>query len=265
MVVVSPTMNKEELRERILAAVQDLYADVASCPMHEFHFPTGRPACEYVGYPEAELDAIPATALESFAGVGYPFAADVIRKGNSILDIGSGSGTDIINAAQKAGSAGKVFGIDLTREMISKAQANVEQAGLANVKILEANAEALPFDDESFDVVTSNGVLNLVPDKRAAYGEIYRVLKSGGHIQISDIVLAKEISEKSKSNPQLWAECIVGAVPEEAYLDIIRDAGFRAVRIVGRIDYFGGSTSESTKKAAHQFGASSITLVGVKG
>jgi arsenite methyltransferase len=264
MVVVSPTMNKEELRERILAAVQDLYADVASCPMREFHFPTGRPACEYVGYPEAELDAIPATALESFAGVGYPFAVDVIREGNSILDIGSGSGTDLINAAHKAGSAGKVYGIDLTEQMIAKAQANAEQAGLSNVKIEKANADSLPFADESFDVVTSNGVLNLVPDKRAAYGEIYRVLKPGGHIQISDIVLAKEISEKSKLNPQLWAECIVGAVPEEAYLDLIREAGFGDMRIIRRIDYFGKSPSESTKKAAHQFGASSITLVGVK-
>jgi arsenite methyltransferase len=265
MVVVSPTMNKEELRERILAAVQDLYCDVASCPSRGFHFPTGRPACEYVGYPNSELNAIPATALESFAGVGYPFAAKVIRDGDTVLDIGSGSGTDLINAALKAGSTGKVYGIDLTQEMIMKARSNVLEAELANVEVQEANAEALPFPDESFDVVTSNGVLNLVPDKRVAYREICRVLRRGGHIQISDIVLAKEISEKSKSNPQLWAECIVGAVPEESYLDLIRDAGFRDVRIIGRIDYFGGSPSESTKKAAHQFGASSITLLGVKG
>jgi len=184
--------------------------------------------------------------------------------GDTVLDIGSGSGTDLINAAFKAGPDGKVFGIDLTMEMIQKARANVATAGIMNAKVVEANAESLPFDNESLDVVTSNGVLNLVPNKKAAYAEIYRALKPGGRIQISDIVLAKEISEKSKANPELWAECIVGAVPEEAYLDLIRSAGFSDARVVSRIDYFDKSSSESTKNAAHQFGASSITISGSK-
>jgi len=265
MVVVLPTKNKEQLRTRILTAVKDMYAEVASQPGREFHFPTGKPACEYVGYPQEELDAIPATALESFAGVGYPFAAGAIRPGDTVLDIGSGSGTDLINAALKAGPQGKVYGIDLTQEMIAKAQESCAKAGIENAEILEANAESLPLPDASVEVVTSNGVLNLVPDKRTAYREIHRVLKPGGKIQISDIVLAREISEKSKANPQLWAECIVGAVPEQAYLDLIREAGFADVRIISRIDYFDGSTSDSTKKAAHQFGASSITFTGTKG
>jgi SAM-dependent methyltransferase len=264
MVVVLPTKNKEELRQRILSAVKDMYADVASCPSKEFHFPTGRPACEYVGYPKGELDAIPATALESFAGVGYPFLVDAIRPGDTVLDIGSGSGTDLINAAFRVGPDGKVFGIDLTMEMIQKARANVATAGIVNAKVVEANAESLPFEDASIDVVTSNGVLNLVPNKKAAYAEIHRALKPGGRIQISDIVLAKEISEKSKANPELWAECIVGAVPEEAYVDLIREAGFADARVISRIDYFDKSSSDSTKNAARQFGASSITIAGTK-
>jgi SAM-dependent methyltransferase len=264
MVVVLPTKNKEELRERILTAVKDMYSDVASCPSKEFHFPTGRPACEYVGYPKGELDAIPATALESFAGVGYPFLVDAIRPGDTVLDIGSGSGTDLINAAFRVGPDGKVFGIDLTVEMIQKARGNVATAGIVNAEIIDGNAESLPFEDASLDVVTSNGVLNLVPNKKTAYAEIYRALKPGGRIQISDIVLAKEISEKSKANPQLWAECIVGAVPEEAYLDLIRGAGFDDVKVISRIDYFDKSSSDSTKNAAQQFGASSITFTGTK-
>jgi len=260
MVVVLPTKDKEEFRKRILAAVREMYADVASCPTKEFHFPTGRGACEYVGYPKDELDGIPATALESFAGVGYPFSANVITAGMTVLDVGSGSGTDVVNAAARVGPDGRVFGVDMTDLMIEKARKNVSLAGLNNVEIRAGNAESLPFPDNSIDVVTSNGVLNLVPDKRAAFGEIRRVLKPGGKIQISDIVLAQEISEKSKANPQLWAECIVGAVPESVYLDIVREAGFDDVQVIGRIDYFNGSSSESTKKAARQFGASSITL-----
>ncbi|MDH4070431.1 MAG: methyltransferase domain-containing protein [Ignavibacteria bacterium] len=264
MVVVLPTKNKEELRERIINAVQDLYAEVACKPSKEFHFPTGRPACEYVGYPTSELDRIPETALESFAGVGYPFAAEVLESGMTILDIGSGSGTDLINAALRVGPGGTVFGVDLTTEMIEKGEENLKAAGITNAEIKQANAESLPFPDASIDVVTSNGVLNLVPDKKTAFSEIFRVLKPGGKIQISDIVLAQEISEKSKANPQLWAECIVGAIPEEAYIELIRDTGFPDVEIVSRIDYFDGSASDSTKNAARQFGATSITLRGTR-
>jgi len=264
MVVVLPTKNREELRERILTAVQTMYAEVASCPTRKFHFPTGRSACEYVGYPQNVLDLIPPHALESFAGVGYPFAAGVITKGMSVLDIGSGSGTDLIHSAFMVGPSGRVFGIDLTEEMISKGRASLEKAQIKNGEIKEGNAESLPFPDNSIDVVTSNGVINLVPNKKTAFQEIFRVLKPGGKIQISDIVLATEISEKSRANPQLWAECIVGAVPEHAYIGLVRDIGFSDIDIIGRIDYFSGSASDSTRKAARQFGASSITLRGTK-
>jgi arsenite methyltransferase len=264
MAVVAPTANIEELRERILNAVQDMYTDVATMPARTFHFPTGRWACEYLGYPKEELDAIPQSAVESFAGVGYPFKADVIRSGHHVLDIGSGSGTDILIASSKVGQTGEVYGLDMTNSMIEKAKENVAKSRSTNVHVFKGNAEFLPWGDESFDIVTSNGVLNLVPDKRTAFGEIFRVLRRGGYIQISDIVLNLEISEKSRMNPQLWAECIVGAVPEDRYIDMIRAAGLRNVRIIERSDYFDRSPNESTKKTAKQYGAISITITAIK-
>ncbi|MBI4547080.1 MAG: methyltransferase domain-containing protein, partial [Ignavibacteriae bacterium] len=255
MALVTPTTNKEELRERILSAVQEMYAEVASCPTRGFHFPTGRTACEYVGYPEDELDAIPASAVESFAGVGYPFKANVIRRGDIVLDVGSGSGTDILITALKVGQEGKVHGLDMTPAMIEKANENISKARAKNIQILEGNAESIPLPDAMVDVITSNGVLNLVPDKEGAYREIFRVLKAGGHLQISDIVLSKDLSEKSRSDPQLWAECIVGAVTEENYLNLIRSVGFTDVRIIDTVDYFDRSPNPSTKNVARQYGA----------
>ncbi|MBI3004352.1 MAG: methyltransferase domain-containing protein [Ignavibacteriales bacterium] len=265
MPIVAPTANKEELRNRIFSAVQDMYTEVASCPTKTFHFPTGRWACEFVGYPAEELDAIPTTAVESFAGVGYPFKGNIIRPGDRVLDIGCGSGTDILIAALKVGPSGQVLGLDMTDAMLEKAQLNIERAHVLNVQVIQGNAESILQASASVDVVTSNGVLNLSPDKKAAFAEIYRVLKRGGRIQISDIVLKKEISEKSRMNPQLWAECIVGAVPYESYLELVRSSGFEDVRVIDtHQEYFEKSPSDSTKNAAHQYGAIAITITATK-
>lgn len=248
----------------ILDAVQEMYEDVAACPTKEFHFPTGRSACLYVGYPESEIDAIPASAVESFAGVGYPFLADVIQPGDTVVDVGSGSGVDVLVAASKTGSSGLVYGIDMTRAMIEKAKANIRKAGMDHVRIIEGRADDLPLDDASADVVTSNGVVNLVPDKEKAFREIHRILKPGGRVQISDIVLSKPVSDASKADPQLWAECIVGAEPEDVYLDLVRSAGFEGVTVVDRLDYFAKSANESTRKAAQGLGAHTVVLMGRK-
>jgi arsenite methyltransferase len=252
-------------RERILEAVQAMYAEVAACPGKVFHFPTGRPACLLVGYPEAQLDAIPATAVESFAGVGYPFAADVVRAGHDVLDVGSGSGTDALIAARMVGPQGRVYALDMTESMRAKLSANAARAALANLTVLAGEAEQIPLPDASVDVVTSNGVLNLVPDKRRALAEIARVLRPGGRLQLSDIVLSRPISETSRQNPKLWAECIVGAVKEEEYADILAALGFTGVRVLRRLDYFAASSSADTRKVAASFGAESIVLCATKG
>lgn len=247
-------------REFIIRAVKDMYTDVAGNPDKIFHFPTGRSACEFVGYPTDELDAIPATAVESFAGVGYPHRSGFIGEGDVVLDIGSGSGTDALIASLKVGPQGKVYGLDMTDAMLAKLRGNIARAGATNVEPLEGNAEEIPLPDASVDVVTSNGVLNLVPDKPKAFAEIARVLKPGGRVQIADIVVGSPISDECRSNPQLWAECVVGASLEDQYLDMFAKAGLDDIRVLRRFDYFAGSSSEATRRVAGSFNAASIEI-----
>jgi ubiquinone/menaquinone biosynthesis C-methylase UbiE len=247
-------------REFIIRAVKDMYTDVAGHPEKEFHFPTGRPACEFVGYPAAKLDAIPATAVESFAGVGYPHKSGFIGEGDIVLDVGSGSGTDALIAALDVGPKGKVYGLDMTQAMLAKLRANIAAAGATNVVPLEGNAEDIPLPDASIDVVTSNGVLNLVPDKARAFAEIARVLKPGGRVQIADIVVGSPISDECRSNPQLWAECVVGASLQDQYLDLFARAGLTDITLLRRFDYFEGSSSEATRKVAGSFNAAAIEI-----
>jgi len=253
-------------RDHIFDAVKLMYTSVANEPQRTFHFPTGRPACEFVGYPVEQLDQIIPTAMESFAGVGYPFAANVIKEGDTVLDIGAGAGTDILLAALLIGPTGKAYGLDMTRAMHEKLHANMKKMGLENVIPLLGNAEEIPLDADSVDVITSNGVLNLVPDKEKSFAEIFRVMKPGGHIQISDIIINKNRGalDESKANPKLWAECIVGAMEQQPYIESFEQAGFRNVRVIDQVDYFSRSESDSTRKTAEYFGASIITLVGEK-
>lgn len=251
-------------REVILEAVRRMYTDVATTPERGFHFPTGRPACEFVGYPAELLDAVPATALESFAGVGYPFAAAVIDPGDTVLDIGSGAGTDALIASALVGAAGRVIGLDMTDAMREKLRVNAAAVGATNIEVLEGNAEDIPLPNGCVDVVTSNGVLNLVPDKPRAIREIVRVLASGGRLQLADIVVESLPSEACRAQPELWAECVVGATRIETYVDEFSAAGLRDVEIISRVDYFSASSSAETKKVAGSFGAHSIVLRGHK-
>lgn len=247
-------------RAFIIRAVKEMYADVAGHPEKEFHFPTGRPACLFVGYPVADLDAIPETAVESFAGVGYPHRSGFIGSGDTVLDIGAGSGTDALIAGLKVGATGRVIGLDMTPAMLAKFGDNISRMGARNVEALEGNAEEIPLADASVDVVTSNGVLNLVPDKPRAFREIVRVLRPGGRVQIADIVVGSPISDECRSNPQLWAECVVGASLESQYLEMFGEAGLTDIRVLRRFDYFAGSSSASTRKVAAGFNAASIEI-----
>jgi arsenite methyltransferase len=260
MVVI--TANQRDI---IFDAVRTMYTDVATRPGDEYHFPTGRRATAFVGYPPAVRDALPEPVVESFAGVGYPFAANVIRPGDTVLDIGSGSGTDVMIAAGLVGPSGTVIGLDMTEAMREKLAANAKTYNVANVSVLAGHAEKIPLPDASVDVVTSNGVLNLVPEKRAAVREIFRVLKPGGRVQIADIVVGTPPSEACRSQPQLWAECIVGATTEEDFLAMFREAGFSKVEVLSHLDYFAGSGSESTRNVAGSFGARTMVMRAVRG
>jgi SAM-dependent methyltransferase len=247
-------------KDQILGAVQEMYSAVASSPSRQFHFPIGRNACRFVGYPANLLEPVPEPALESFAGVGFPFRAAMIQPGDFVLDVGAGSGTDTLIAARLVGPAGHVFGLDMTPAMLDKLRHNVRLAEAANAEAIEGNAESIPLPDASVDVVTSNGVLNLVPDKAGAFAEISRVLRPGGRVQIADIVVSNPPSEKSRSNPALWAECVVGALVEDTYLGLIRSAGLQDVTVLRAFDYFAGSASPETRRVAAALGAKAIEL-----
>jgi arsenite methyltransferase len=249
-----------EKRDIILDAVRKMYTEVARDPDRGFHFPTGRPACEFEGYPAEWLDAVPAQALASFAGVGFPFQADVIREGHTVLDIGSGSGTDALIAGNLVGPRGRVIGLDMTEAMRQRLAANARAMEADHVSPLAGDAEDIPLPDGSVDVVTTNGVLNLVPDKPAAVGEIHRVLRPGGWVQVADIVLGDTPSDACRSKPELWAECIVGATTRDEYLDLFRGAGFEEPEVLGHVDYFDRSPSRSTRDLAQSLGAESIVL-----
>ncbi|HXG43539.1 MAG TPA: methyltransferase domain-containing protein [Gemmatimonadales bacterium] len=247
-------------REVILGAVQAMYTAVATRPHGGFHFPVGRAACELVGYPAAELDPLPATAVESFAGVGYPFQARVIGPGDTVLDLGSGSGTDTLIASRLVGPSGRVFALDLTPAMREKLLAAADRLGARHVTVIAGNAEAIPLPDASVDVVTTNGVLNLVPDKDSAVREIARVLRPGGRLQLADIVLGREPSAACRARPELWAECIVGAVTRERYLGLLQAAGLTGIEVLEELDYFRASPSEETRKVAASLGAQAMVL-----
>jgi arsenite methyltransferase len=251
-------------REVIFDAVRAMYTDIARDPARGYHVPIGHAACTFVGYPGEQLARVPASAVESFAGVGYPFAANVIRAGDAVLDIGSGSGTDVFLAAQAVGPSGQVIALDLTAAMLAKLEASLAAAGVPNVRVLTGNAEHLPLPDASVDVVTSNGVLNLVPDKPAAFAEIHRVLRPGGRLQIADIALGRPLSGDCLSNPRLWAECIVGATLEDEYLALVDTAGLDCVERLGRLDYFSASASAETRSIARSFNACSMVARAMK-
>jgi arsenite methyltransferase len=183
--------------------IKKTYASVSQEPEKDFIFPTGRAWAEDLGYPD-ELSQVPDFVAESFAGVANPWSLGRIEPGKRVLDIGSGAGMDSLIAALQVGPKGSVTGIDMTPEMIENARRGAAELGLKNVTFVEGEAERLPFDDLSFDVVISNGVIDLVPDKDAVFGEIYRVLVPGGRIQIADVTIQQPVSDEGRRNIDLW-------------------------------------------------------------
>jgi SAM-dependent methyltransferase len=194
------TLDLDQLR----SAIQDEYADVAMCPGKGFHFHTGRFLAERLGYPAARVADLPDAVVESFAGVGNPYSWGDLAPGERVVDLGSGAGFDAFLAARMVGPEGRVTGIDMTPAMVSKARANARLLGLSAIEFREGFLEELPVESESTDVIISNGVINLCPDKDAALAEAYRVLTSGGRLQISDIIVGKTVPDGAKQDIALW-------------------------------------------------------------
>jgi arsenite methyltransferase len=200
-------MTVEDLVDvgELRAAVQEHYAEVARDPVHgDFHFHTGRAATSRLGYPDELLAGFPAPCVDAFAGVANPFHWGLPAPGERVIDIGSGGGLDAMVAARAVGGDGAVVGVDMTPAMLERARRNAEAAGLTNVEFREGLAEQLPVPDGWADLVISNGVLNLVPDKVAAYEEITRVLRPGGRIQIADVCVQVEVPRDARSDIDLW-------------------------------------------------------------
>jgi arsenite methyltransferase len=185
--------------------IQRTYADVSTQPDQEYIFPTGRAWALDLGYPTDLLARVPEASCESFAGVANPFSMGSLMPGEDVLDVGCGAGMDSLVAAQMVGATGSVTGIDMTPEMVAKARGSVAEMSLDTVTIVEGSAEHLPFDDASFDVVISNGVIDLIPDKDAVFSQITRVLRPGGRIQLADVTIQRPVSEESKRDIDLWA------------------------------------------------------------
>jgi arsenite methyltransferase len=184
--------------------IQTTYTDVSQEQEREFIFPTGRAWARELGYPEPELSAVPHATVESFAGVANHWLLGRIESGEVVLDLGCGAGTDLLIAAQMTGPEGRVIGVDMTAAMLDRAAAGARAMGLRNVELHESLIENLPLEDASVDVVISNGVIDLVPDKDAVFDEIDRVLRPGGRVQLADVVIHEEVSEDARARIDLW-------------------------------------------------------------
>jgi arsenite methyltransferase len=194
------TVDVDVLRSEIAKT----YTEVSTEPAKDFIFPTGRAWAEDLGYPQPELSRVPEATVESFAGVANPHSLGRIEEGATVVDLGCGAGTDLLIAAQMVGPSGRVVGVDMTASMLERARTSAAEMGLSNVELHESLIESLPVPDAAVDVVISNGVIDLVPDKDVAFGEIDRVLRPGGRLQIADVVIHTEVSEDARDRIDLW-------------------------------------------------------------
>ena len=253
---MTATVDTQELE----AKVKEMYRHVAEQPEGEYHFEMGRPLAERLGYPPGDLDGIPDPAIESFAGVGYFFDLANLAEGERVIDLGSGSGMDVFFAAQQVG-AGWVVGIDFTTEQLAKSRRLAEEAGILRVDFREGRIEKLPVDDESFDCVISNGVINLSPEKERVFAEAARVLRPGGRLAIADIVSDQQLKESIVCDADLWASCIGGASQQDAYRQAIEGAGLRIEEIRQNPYKF---ISERARDASAKYGVKSVSVLARK-
>jgi len=250
--------DPKELESKVKA----MYRSVAEEPHGEFHFEMGRALAERLGYASADLDRIPAEAIDSFAGVGYYFHLAGLNEGETVVDLGSGSGMDTFIAALKVGRTGKVIGIDMTDEQRAKAERLRDRNGFPNVSYLKGYIEQVPLPDGVADVVISNGVVNLATEKSSVFREAARLLISGGRLALSDIVTEVQLPESIVCNSTLWAACIGGAAEQTNYRSQIEAAGLRVVKVEDNPQY--QFISDNAKGASKKFGVKSVSLLAQK-
>jgi arsenite methyltransferase len=248
-------LDTTELEQR----VKSMYEEVALEPDREFHFETGRPLAERLGYPSADLDRIPAAAIDSFAGVGYFLDLAAIQPGEVVLDLGSGSGTDSFLAGLAGGSSGRMVGIDMTEQQLDKARRLAVEGGFSNVDFRVGYIERPPVEPEGFDCVISNGVVNLSPNKPAVFAAAARALRPGGRLALADIVTETQLPEGVTCDASLWAACIGGAMQRDGYRAAIESAGFEIESWRENTQY--RFVSDRADNATQKYGVTSISLL----
>lgn len=244
------------------AKVKAMYRDVAERPEGALHFEMGRALAERLGYAPADLDRVPAKAIESFAGVGHYFHLADPQPGETVVDLGSGSGMDSFIAALKVGLAGRVIGIDMTDAQLAKVEALRQQGGFGHVTFRKAYIKATGLADGVADVVILNGVINLSPTKPAVFAEAARLLRPGGRLAIADIVTEVQPPEGIVCNADLWAACIGGAAQEQDYRMMIERAGLRVTRVEHNVAY--RFLSANAQAASRKYGVKSVSILAVK-
>ncbi len=227
--------------------VRSTYDQVARDPNRHYHFHRGPDyAHDFLGYDRDELAALPALSTERFAGVGNPLAIGPVGPGETVLDHACGAGMDLLLAARRAGPDGHAIGIDMTPAMVECTRKAAGQAGLeGRVEVHQGFYEELPVADDSVDVLISNGVLNLAPDKRQVLAEVFRVLKPGGRLYLADVVVQRELTEEARSNPDLWAACVAGALVESELVALAGECGFTGGQVKQRFNCFYDTTAEA--------------------
>lgn len=261
MALTSPIgFDVDRLRAKVLAT----YERVAREPGGQFHFHRGMDyAVRWLRYDAAELSALPEASTARFAGVGNPLRIGPIHPGETVLDHACGAGMDLLLAARRVGPSGHAIGVDMTPAMREVATQAAKLAGLDDIVDIRAGVfEQLPVDDRSVDVVLSNGVVNLSPDKTQVFREIHRVLRPGGRLYLADVVVQRELKNEVRSDPDLWAACIAGALPEPEFAALARATGLREPAIVETFDCFRGTTAEG--KVAHDLHVRGVNFLARK-
>src|SRR3989338_1398888 len=231
-------MNKKQLSEmthdEIKEAVKEKYGKVAKDPCATFNFPVGKEFVLKVGYPKEVIDKLPESMVESFTGANNPQPFIDLKDGETVLDLGCGAGLDLYFYAKAVGEKGKVYGLDISEDMVNKAKQNMELVGMKNAEISVGESDNLSFNDDFFDVVASNGIYNLSPDKEAVMREAYRVLKPGGRTVFCEILLKELLSEDERKSHSDWFRCIGGALLEKDFLTLMDKTGFKNIEIISK-------------------------------